>query len=341
MTTELTTVPQITPAVPAKAFPITAQYTANLEAFLARPLDNARLLSAPVLESIRTELASAPTGQTSEPDAARIALMLTASYPQKDGRDSQEAQAYLMALTDELQRFPPEVAREAARHVRRTLEFRPTPADVVKAAEAIQEHRRSLLIAVERQEREHQRHASRASQEAIQAAEIDADTIDLHIGLRNAFGPLAIDASDFPDAQRGMQFAGNLAGDFQRRGAVTWLKAYRAAEAWAVVAARRASLFGRALRQHQAEVLDMAGLCAVVGYLARNNEAAAMHLIERAETGDLLYIDRPTADWSTLRKLIVQAIDRNVCEAVALVRNDGEGGAGQLGSETSPQALEG
>lgn len=319
-TTALTIVPKPAAPVPAEAFPITAQHAAALEASLSQPLDGARLLPGPVLDGVRGELASLPAGQTSEPDAARIALMLSAAYPQKDGRTQEEAQAYLMALTDELMRFPLDVAREAARQVRRAVEFRPSPAEVAQAAEAIQARRRALLIAVERQEQEHQRRTARAHQEASHGAEIDAEIIALHASLKNAFGRLAIEAADFPDAQRGMQYAGNLTGDFQRRGAVAWLRAYRAADLWAIVAGRRAYLFGRALRLHHAETLDMAGLCAVAAYLARDNEPAAVRLIERAEAGDPPHIDRPTADRTTLRTLIGEALDKDACEAAGFAQ---------------------
>ena len=140
---------------------------ALIEAARAPLSPNAPLLLPEILAQIRAELEAALAGCTPEPAAGRIAFTLNAAYPQRDQRSAPEVKAYVMALTDELQRFPQDVAEEAARTVRRTVEFRPSVAELVKAAEAIMGRRRLLLIGVDRMERAH---AARAAQEAGRAA---------------------------------------------------------------------------------------------------------------------------------------------------------------------------
>lgn len=138
-----------------------------LEAARAPLAPHAPLLPQEILAQIRSELEAALTGYTPEPLAGRIAFTLNAAYPQRDARSAPEVKAYIVALTDELARFPSDVAEEAARTVRRTVEFRPSVAELVKAAEAIMARRRLLLVGVDRMERAL---AARAAQEAGRAA---------------------------------------------------------------------------------------------------------------------------------------------------------------------------
>lgn len=317
MTTALTIAPTTAPAVPPEAFPVTACHATALETSLNQPLDDAPLLPVSVLAQVRTELTNLPSATASEPEAARIAFTLSAAYPQKDSRTEQEAKAYLMALTDELMRFPLDVAREAALIVRRTVAFRPTPAEVVNAAEAIQARRCALLIAVERMEREHRRRVDAETLKGSHQAALQGDVDALHANLRHRFGDLAISARDFPHAQSGMQYAGNLHGDFQCRSAVEWLTAYRATEAWAVIAARRAAIFGRALRLYRTDVFRLGHLCAVGQALAQNDEEGAAHVVEQAEAGTMILVTPPVADRNTLRSCLAVALDRETCQRVA------------------------
>ncbi|PWC53610.1 hypothetical protein [Azospirillum sp. TSO22-1] len=138
-----------------------------LEAARAPLAPNAPLLPLETLAQVRAELEVALTGYTPEPQAGRIAFTLNAAYPQRDQRSAPEVKAYVVALTDELARFPADVAEESARTVRRTVEFRPSVAELVKAAEAIMARRRLLLIGVDRMERAH---TARATREAGRAA---------------------------------------------------------------------------------------------------------------------------------------------------------------------------
>lgn len=141
----------------AQTLPLTTRHAETL----LRALDQGAIvaLDGATLAAIRQELETALRAPpTPEPEAQRIAFALNAAYPQRDQRSAPEVQAYLAGLADELQRFPRDVAAEAARTVRRSVEFRPSIAEVVKAAEAIQGRRRVLLIGVDRMERERRRH---------------------------------------------------------------------------------------------------------------------------------------------------------------------------------------
>lgn len=230
------------------------------------------------IEEARGELVRAIETRPPLADVRKAVARLMMEFPQSDKSDASSAAVYVAALTEEAATFPADVLAAACRHLRRTLKFRPSVAELVEACDAGMERRRRLLRgadALKAMAQTHERdRAERSRIEAERAAyhrKVDAAMVE-------RWGSAVPEWWSLDRAWRG-------ASECRATGRLL-------AEAWAAagdgpswVYLRRAALYALARDMETATFpgrrrLVPADLAALAGHLCRDEDAAALALIE-------------------------------------------------------------
>lgn len=317
----MTTLPVATAAhtavTVAAPFAVTRRHEQALAASLADDIGPASpLIDRGALEAIRAELAPAVAdGRATPEEIGPHVARLNAAFPQRDARADDELRAYFEGMAEALTAFPPDIVRAGCATLRRTATFRPTVAEVVQACEAILARRRSLLIAVQRQEREHQR---RAAEDARRQREEEARAEwerRLDARLAERFGEQAPPAGCWREAHAA------IAWTLSPKDRDAWTRAVLALEPWAAVAYRRAVLIGRVRALAGAQPPRIArNVAGALRLLEAGDEAAAAALIDAAETDPGIPPAGETApvDWLAFRSAVARALDRAPCETAAI-----------------------
>ncbi len=137
----------ITPAAPLAVveqlmpdLKLTKEYEGVLREYADDPRES-NLLPEEVADAIFYELEPAIKTRVSEDYARQLVTVLIESYPQTP---SENPGIYLEAMISELQEFPPDIARDGVRNVRRSVKFLPSIAEVYQECWQLLDDRKGL-----------------------------------------------------------------------------------------------------------------------------------------------------------------------------------------------------
>jgi len=139
------------------------------DALLEYNEDGFRLIPLDKLDPIECQLYEATNARTSPEYADELTKILIAGYSEK--QHPKNLEPIMLGLVDELQEFPPDIARDGVREVRRTVTFFPAIAEVCQACDELMERRQRMFDVAAMMINEHEKRHERKRRDEEAAAQ--------------------------------------------------------------------------------------------------------------------------------------------------------------------------